>query len=127
MTIVEVKGRRVSVGKTKVLVKNMGPGGLCFISDIKLPVERDLVLSFSTELMGNTLVLLGYTVWSNELQDNLYEYGIEFIIDENTRTELTRVLNQVQIRMRKTVIFTEGSFTTYNPYTFFKKLKDSED
>lgn len=127
MTIVEVKGRKVSVGKTKVLVKNMGPGGLCFISDIKLPVERDLVLSFSTELMGNTLVLLGYTVWSNELQDNLYEYGIEFIIDENTRTELTRVLNQVQIRMRKTVIFTEGSFTTYNPYTFFKKLKDSED
>ena len=127
MTIVEVKGRLVNVGKTKVLVSNIGPGGLCFISDIRLPVERDLILSFTTELLQNEIALSGYTVWSRELEDNLYEYGVEFTIDEGSRTELTGILNQIQIKMKKALVFSEGDFTTKNAYTYFKQKDCNRD
>ncbi|WP_069998990.1 EAL domain-containing protein [Cellulosilyticum sp. I15G10I2] len=97
MTILEIQGKKTRVGNTKVLVKNIGPGGLCFISNIRFPVKRDMVLQFTTQLLGKEIKLYGCPVWANEVNGNLYEYGLEFIFDEKERTILTRILNQLQI------------------------------
>ena len=58
MTIREIKGRKVDVGRTKILIKNIGPGGLCFLSNISLPIERDLILQFTTELLEEEIKVL---------------------------------------------------------------------
>ena len=97
-------------GNTKILVKNIGPGGLCFISNIKMPVKRHFIIQFTTELMGEEIKVCGHLVWSGEMEGNLYEYGVEFIVDENERDNLIRLLNQVQIKMKKDLLFAEGSF-----------------
>lgn len=127
LTILEFNGRRINVGNTKVLVKNIGPGGLCFITNIKFPVERDIILQFSTELLDQEIKIYGCPVWTRDIDDDIYEYGIEFTIDENERTELIRILNQVQFKIRKNEIFAEGSFVsgTYSQYfTSLKKRKN---
>ena len=51
LTILEIAGKKTNLGHTKVLIKNMGPGGLCFISNIRFPVKRNVILQFITELL----------------------------------------------------------------------------
>lgn len=120
MTILSIRGKNVNVGNTKVLIENMGPGGLRFISNIRFPVEKFFILQFTTELLGEKIKVYGYPVWGEKLENNLYQYGLEFTIDENERMELTRLLNQVQIKMRKNVLFAEGNFVPQNPGVYFK-------
>ncbi|NLP44408.1 MAG: EAL domain-containing protein [Peptococcaceae bacterium] len=124
MTILEIKGKKIDVGNTKVLVKDIGPGGLCFISNIKLPIVKDFIMLFKTELLGKELKLTGYPVWGGEKDSNLYTYGVEFILDENDRSLLIHDLNKIQIKMRKKSLFTDGSFVTVSPAIYFKQFNN---
>lgn len=121
MTIREIKGRKVDVGRTMILIKNIGPGGLCFLSNISLPIERDLILQFTTELLEEEIKVFGHLVWTEEYT-NYHEYGVEFIVDENERADLVKILNQVQIRMKNDILFDEGNFITIGPNSYFQKL-----
>lgn len=122
LTIAELYGRSVNVGNTKVLIKNIGPGGLCFLSTIRFPVDRHIVLRFTFELADENVEILGKPVWTRPLEDNLYEYGIEFAIDEIERQALTFILNQVQIRLKKDVLFDDPHFVSTSPSDYFKAL-----
>lgn len=123
LTIKEIKGKKLNVGNTKVLVQNIGPGGLCFIANIKIPVDKHIILQFTMQLMGREIILTGYSVWlAEEINDYIYKYGVEFIIDEKDRDPLISLLNQVQIKMRKNILFADGSFTPASPLVYFKSL-----
>lgn len=124
MTILTIRGKNVNVGNTKVLVENIGPGGLCFISNIRFPVERYFILQFSTQLIDENIKVYGYPVWAEEIDDNLYKYGIEFTIDENERMDLTKILNQVQIKMKNNILFAEGDFISISPNAYFKSQSE---
>lgn len=117
-TILELKGKKINVGNTKVLIKNIGPGGLCFISNIKFPVEREVVLQFTTELMEKEVKVYGSPVWVEEVDKNLYEYGVEYTLGENDRDELIKALNQVSVKMKNNIMFADGSFISgsFNKY-----------
>ncbi|MFA7412011.1 MAG: GGDEF domain-containing phosphodiesterase, partial [Tissierellaceae bacterium] len=125
LTILEIKGKKINVGNTKVLVKDMGPGGLCFISNIRFPVERDMTLQFKTDLIGEEIVVYGHPVWTEQIDSKAHKYGIKFEVDENERMELVRVLNSVQIKMRKNVLFAEGSFFPGNHLQYFEAFQKS--
>jgi diguanylate cyclase (GGDEF)-like protein/PAS domain S-box-containing protein len=122
LTILEINSKKVNVGNTKVLIKNIGPGGLCFISNIDLPVRRDIILRVTTELIGEELNVQGCSVWKKIQDDNLYEYGVEFSLDENERTNLIRILNNVQIKMKNNPLFADGSFVASSPSIYFKTI-----
>lgn len=122
MTILEIKGQKVNVGNTKVLIANIGPGGLNFISNIKLPLKKEFILQFTTELAGNELKVFGYPVWTEPIDENLNEYGLEFTIDENYRSDITKILNDVQIKMRNNPLFADGSFVSLSSEAYFKLL-----
>ena len=123
MKIEAVNGQKVNLRHIAVLIDNIGPGGLSFICNIKCPVEKSIVLKFKTELLGKVINICGSPVWIKEMQGELYKYGIEFTIDENIRTDLIRLLNELQIKMRKRKGFTEGRFILDNsPVTYFKRL-----
>lgn len=121
MTIREIKGRRLNIGKTKILIEDIGPGGMRFISNIILPLEKDVILQFITQLIGRDINVHGYLVWMEESGTNLYEYGVEFIVNENERADLIMTLNQVQIKMKNDILFAEGSFTSFSPDLYFKR------
>ena len=119
LMITEIKGRKIDVGNTKVAIKDIGPGGLCFVSHLRLPVERDVILQFTMGLLGEKLRVHGYIVWAEEVGNNLFKYGIEFIIDENGRSDLIKVLSQVQIKMRNNTLFADGSFISGSIGAYF--------
>lgn len=72
MTILKMAGDDIDIGNTKSLIKNIGPGGLCFISNIRFPVEKNLVFKFSTNLVEKEIIVYGNPVWTDEI-DNLEE------------------------------------------------------
>ena len=99
MTIKKFRGDELNIGDTKVLVKDISPGGLCFISNIKLPVNKEIELQFTVNLYRKELILQGNLVWFREDESNLYEYGVKLKNDEKQKKMLTRILNQLQIMM----------------------------
>lgn len=119
MTIKEIARKKVSMGNTNILIKNIGPGGLSFISDIILPTNKELVLQFKTELLETEIKAYGKLVWTNNYNDKLQEYGVEFLVDEEERSQLVKILNQVQIKMKADMLFADGSFTSDPPTRYF--------
>ncbi len=119
LTITEMKGRKLDIGSTKVLVKDIGPGGLRFASDIRFPKDRGMVFKFTTELMGEEITVLGRIVWVNAFEDGLFEYGVEFSMSENLVTALVKVLNKVQSEMLRETLFTAGRFVANSPAGYF--------
>lgn len=103
----------------------IGPGGVRFMSDIALPLEKNLIFQFSTELLNKEISMHGYLVWMEEISANLYEYGVEFIVNENERADLIRTLNQVQIKIKNDMFFDEGCFTSYSPDIYFKRKNNN--
>ncbi len=120
MTALRNHEKAADIGNTKVVIRDIGLGGLRFNSDIKIPIKRDLILQFKTELLGQNITLYGRPVWWEEMSKGIYEYGLEFTIDENERTALAKLLNQVQIRMRNNINFADGRFISISPERYFE-------
>ena len=110
MTLIRIHGRKVELGRTEVLVEDIGLGGLRFLSDIRLPVNRDIILEFETEILGNTIKMYGSVVWMKELKFGIYQYGLEFSMDESERSVLTQLLNKLAILLRKNPLIPDCSF-----------------
>lgn len=121
MTVAELNGKKVQLGNTKVLVENIGPGGLRFVSNIKLPTRSDIVLKFQTTIIDEEMTLYGTIVFDEE-QGDLYRYGIKFIVDEKQRDYLIKNFNQFQLQLKKDPLLIGHSFVTENVTTYFKGL-----
>jgi len=126
MSILEISGKKTQIGNSKVLIKNIGPGGLCFISNIRFPIKRDIILQFTSALLGKEIKTYGCLVWSEEVYGDLNEYGIEYTFDENERMSLTGILNQFQIKLKNNRGFSEGSFTSVPPMRYFNLEKTND-
>lgn len=122
LTILKLKNKNLNVGYTKVLIKNIGPGGLCFISNIKFPIQKDISLQFITRLMDYEIKLTGCPVWTEEVDKNIFEYGIEFSLDESDRDNLVKILNQVLVKMRNNILFAEGNFVSVSHLKYFTSI-----
>ncbi|WP_438315692.1 EAL domain-containing protein [Sporosarcina sp. FA9] len=120
MTVAELNGKSVQLGQTKVLIENIGPGGLRFISNIKLPVNAGIVLKFQLKILDEDFVLYGGIVHTSEV-DELNQYGVNFILDEEKRSDLLKHLNQFQLRLRNEPLLEGHSFVTERPERYFKK------
>lgn len=121
MTLIKIHGRDVELGYTEVLIEDIGLGGLRFISDIRLPVHRNILLEFETEILGNTIKLYGLVVWMKEWKSDIYQYGLEFSMDECERPALTQLLNKLAILLKKNPLVPDCSFVQVDRATFFKK------
>lgn len=100
MTIVMFKGRKVDLGTTDVYVTSIGPEGLKFLMGFKLPMNDEITLIFETEILNQTYELKGNITWSNEIEGGeVYEYGVQFQIEENEQLALVQDLNLLAIKI----------------------------
>ena len=60
MTLTRINGRTVDVGRTIILIEDIGLGGLCFLTDLKLTINPNIIFEFDTylERLLNCLALL---------------------------------------------------------------------
>jgi len=101
MTILKYNKKDVRVGSTRVLLKNMGGGGLCFLSDLHIPEKYDLLLRFTATILEKEIKLAGTIVWMKEIGSGLYQYGVRFKMDEEDRMDLIGLLNQFQVQIKE--------------------------
>ena len=119
MTISELNGKKVQVGNTKVVIENLGPGGLRFLSTIKLPINSEMILKFQTTIFDEELTLYGSIVHESE-DDKLSRYGVEILVDEQGREGLIKDFNQLQVQLRKNPLLPGCPFITENVYAYLK-------
>jgi hypothetical protein len=93
-----------------------------FVSDLNLPVGKDIFYVFSSEIMEEKISALAYVVWMNEMEGNgLYEYGAEFDVNEHERANIQKLLMRVQIKINKeNMLFDEGNFVYGYPEDYFR-------
>ena len=60
----------------------MSIDGLRYLSVLKLPVQDDMLIYFKTELLGEIIHLKGHVIWKGEVNDEITEYEVKFIIQD---------------------------------------------
>ncbi len=120
MTVSELNGKKVEINKAKILVKNIGPGGLLFLSPILLPSDVNLTLTFDIKLFGENHSFNGSIVHSSE-KSTLYHYGVEFRMTTHQRDKYISIFNMLQLRLKNSPTLPDHSFVIENVYTYFKK------
>lgn len=122
MTINNIKGKAIKLAKTEVLIENIGLGGLCFLSHIRLAVISVIILEFSLQIMGQTIDVCGHVVWSQEIDDNVYQYGIQFIMDEKTRDRFSKLLMDLELQLRKNPIVPNCDIVSVDRVNYVKNI-----
>lgn len=90
MTFINLAAGKMDKGE--LLIENIGPGGLRFLSNLKLIVDQEVIYSFETDTAGR-INLSGVIIWDDQLPDGQYQYGVHFNLPEDKRTYLTQILN----------------------------------
>lgn len=97
-----INGARANFRPTNVCIRDIGPGGLRFHTDLQLPVHEEFSLYFAFKLLGQDVRVTGNIVRARQIH-KIYEYGVSFDIAENHRDKLTRLLNNLTILYRNKV------------------------
>lgn len=126
LIILKIKDRKMNVGKSKILIKNIGPGGLCFVSSIQFPLERDFTLQFMTTLIGKEITVIGTPVWFEEMEDSIYKYGVKFLMSSSETEDLMGILYELQANMKNNILFSDGSFTDKNASRYFEAINGKQ-
>ena len=121
MTVQVVNNKPVQIGSSSILIEDLGAGGLCYQSNIKFPLNKGFILEIKTTILDHNLSFVGRNVWCKEIDNQLYQYGFEFDIEESERTHILPLLNQLQVKYRKEMLLPNCSFVKLtNPSEFFK-------
>lgn len=121
MTIAEIRGKTIETGKTEVLINDIGPGGMRFSSNIKLPINPDILLKVQTQILGKLIELYGPIVRMGEMEKGIYEYGLKFLIDEKERSQVIPLLNELSLRLRQNPFLPNCSFIQTDRSNYFKR------
>lgn len=120
MTIITINGKSLETGIAEVLIDDIGPGGLRFLSSLTLPVHSQVVLQFQTELFSQTVKMHGYIVRHGKLLEGINEYGVKFTMDEDKHAELARLINRLAIRLRQGSTPSGGRFLKGDKLSFLR-------
>ena len=120
MTLISINGRKVDLGKTEVLVKDIGFGGIKIVSTLELPVRSDFILQFEAMIMNQQVTLNGVIVWKQEDND-VYQYGINFDVEPEEKEGLIQLLNRFSSQLQKTPLVDGCHFIQENEITYLKK------
>ncbi|WP_113883822.1 MULTISPECIES: EAL domain-containing protein [Cytobacillus] len=121
MTILELNSKPVKMGSAKILIEDMSAGGVKFVSKMKLPVRKDIILLIETKLLGEVLSFTGTIVRKDEISDALTNYGFQFIIEEGPRAELAGMLDTLQVQLEQSPSVPESRFIeTASSHLYFE-------
>lgn len=121
MTLISIGGKEVKLGKTEALIEDIGAGGLKFLSNMELPMRPDVVFQFETTVLNRTIYLNGHIVWKNEIE-GIFQYGLEYTINEIERGELLKLLYHFTLQLKNTPLVPGCHFVEKEKINYVKKL-----
>lgn len=95
-----VNGKITRLGEApmSIHIENISVNGMRFTSPVNISMNERLECSF--EILDNAFLIEG-TVVRKATRNDRVEYGVGFKIDQETASELFKLLNYYQIRQRK--------------------------
>jgi hypothetical protein len=76
-----------------VLLLNISPEGLCFLSGLQLPVQSNYWAEFRIQLSKVQIIVRGRIVWQQK-NDNLFKHGVKLESSETLRSLMIGALNE---------------------------------
>jgi hypothetical protein len=120
------KFRIIGFNNTQLLSNNgttyiadISAGGIRMHSRLDLPLNESLLLEFDVELFHSKLKLLGCVLRKQLLQSGIYEYGVEFILDDSLREQLLSHIHMLSIRLRHNQVLASCSFCSEEEWKEF--------
>lgn len=105
ISIVRVENRRVFSNAARVRILDISPGGLRFVSLLKLPVDSSVILEAVLKLEDYEYCLKGCIVHSSCSEVNEYEYGMKFLEpDLQLRETLKKLFSRISVRQNRHII-----------------------
>lgn len=102
MTISTFHGKIMRMGYSNVCVKDIGPGGLAFLSFLMFPIDEGIIYTFKIAMFNEEVRLRGTIVRTKDLTNNAHEYGIKFQFLENDEPKYIQLFNKLSFAINKT-------------------------
>ncbi|WP_071394611.1 EAL domain-containing protein [Bacillus tuaregi] len=110
LTIHYLHDKHVSIGSSSILIEDIGAGGLCYVSNIKFPINKEIILGITTTLFEKDLSLQGKNVWCKSLDDGLFQYGFKFNPEEFEKYGMVPLMDQLKLEYNKELLLPDCSF-----------------
>jgi c-di-GMP-binding flagellar brake protein YcgR len=105
ISMVRVGKRRVFSNAARVRILDISPGGLRFVSSLKLPADSSVILEAVLKLAGLEYCLQGYIVHVTGSEVNENEYGLRFLEpDPELRETLKKFFSGISVRQNRHII-----------------------
>jgi PilZ domain len=79
----------------EVIIENIGPGGLRFLSNLILELDQEILYSIYSEILEDNICLPGVIIWYEKISDGLHQYGVHFETPEQSRPFLNQLFNVI--------------------------------
>ena len=122
MSVVSIKGKKIDLGKTEVLLEDLGMDGLKFLSTIDLPVRPEILLQFETTIMNEQIKMAGYVVWKQEIKD-IHQYGLHFFMNGAEMERILTILNNFFDQYCNNSLVSGCSFVTEDKINYLMDIE----
>lgn len=98
ISIVKINDKSVNTGTGDICLEDISPGGLKFLSGLDMPVSDIMIIEFKLIIENELKAFYGYILRKEELDNNIYRYGVKFINDDAENESSIRKLYELNRR-----------------------------
>lgn len=103
IVIVTVKGKSVKTNACSVCVKDIGIGGLRFLTRLNLPLGENIVYQFKIFILNKYYYIHGNIVWKREEENGELCYGVNFLLDDSGKSKYFTIFNSLALVVKRDV------------------------
>lgn len=104
-----INNEMTSFSPTRVCIKNISGGGLCFSCTMELPIVENFSTYFHFKLLGMEIQLTGHIV-RHYIKGGRHQYGVQFNITEKAQQLLIQKLNNLDILIHNRIKIYDTDF-----------------
>ena len=93
LRLVSKEGRLLTDASSAVELLDISRNGLCFMSDLLLPVQHNYLIEMRMTLSKAQIIVRGRIVWNMKAGEQ-FRHGVAFECSDTLRSFITGVLNQ---------------------------------
>mgnify|MGYP001165989695 CR=1 FL=1 len=101
--IVNVNGKSVKSNPCSVCVKDIGIGGLRFLTRLILPLGENIVYKFKILILNKCYYIEGNIVRKEEYENGGFCYGVNFLMDDSDRSDYFTIFNNLALVIKRNV------------------------
>lgn len=121
LTVAQVGEKKVSLGYSKMLIRDISLGGMKIKSDLNLPIRDSVKYKFIFTLLGEPFELIGQLRWKEKARGETYFYGIEFELCQVEEDHMAPLMNKMSAWSRQQQEFPGMDYVYEDTFVFLMK------